>query len=166
MQIRNAQDFWSGVMFAAFGVFFMVFARNYDMGTAARMGPAFFPTMLGGLLLFLGVLIGLRALAPGTKESKGSAFHVVPGAEGAITRFHFKPLLLVLGAVVSFGLLLRPAGLIVSLAVLIVVSSLGSDQFRLRDVVLLTIGLTILVLVVFIYGLSMTVPVWPAFIGD
>jgi hypothetical protein len=162
MQIRNAQDFWSGVMFAAFGVFFMVFARNYDMGTAARMGPAFFPTMLGGLLLFLGIFIGLRALAPGSKDS----IHIAPGGDGAISRFHFKPLLLVLGAVIAFGLLLRPAGMIVSLSVLVVVSSLASDQFRLRDVVLLTIGLALLVLAVFIYGLGMTVPVLPAFMQD
>jgi len=60
MQIRDAKDFWSGVMFAAFGVFFVVFARQYDMGTAARMGPAFFPTMLGGLLLLLGAVVAIR----------------------------------------------------------------------------------------------------------
>jgi hypothetical protein len=115
MQIRDAKDFWSGVMFAAFGIFFMVFARQYDMGTAARMGPAFFPTMLGGLLLGLGVLVALKGLTAKTA--------------GRLDRFHFKPLLLVLGAVVAFGLLLRPAGLLVSLTALVVISSLGSDEF-------------------------------------
>jgi len=153
MKIRDAKDFWSGVMFAAFGIFFMVFARQYDMGTAARMGPAFFPTMLGGLLLGLGVLIALKGLTAKTKD-------------GRLDRFHFKPLLLVLGAVVAFGLLLRPAGLLVSLTALVVISSLGSDEFRLRDVLLLTVGLAVLVLIVFIYGLSMTVPVLPMFLRD
>jgi hypothetical protein len=153
MKIGDAKEFWSGVMFAVFGLFFVVFARQYDMGTAARMGPAFFPTMLGGLLLLLGIGIALRGILADTQDGK-------------VARFHFKPLLFVLGAVVAFGLLLRPAGLLVALAALVVISSLGSDEFRLRDVLLLTVGLGILVLAVFIYGLGMTVPVLPAFLRD
>jgi hypothetical protein len=153
MKIGDAKEFWSGVMFAVFGLFFIVFARQYDMGTAARMGPAFFPTMLGGLLLLLGIGIALRGILADTQDGK-------------VARFHFKPLLLVLGAVVAFGLLLRPAGLLVALSALVVISSLGSDEFRLRDVLLLTVGLGVLVLAVFIYGLGMTVPVLPAFLRD
>jgi Tripartite tricarboxylate transporter TctB family len=153
MQIRNAQDFWSGILFAAFGLFFIVFARQYDMGTAARMGPAYFPTVLGGLLVLLGSLISMRAMA---RQS----------GEGKIGRFHFKPLLLVLGAVVAFGLLLRPAGLLVALAVLVIVSSFASDRFKLRDVLLLTLVLGALVYGVFIYGLGLTVPVLPAFMSN
>lgn len=153
MKIRDAKDFWSGVMFGAFGLFFMVFAQQYDMGSAARMGPAFFPSMLGGLLLALGLLTTFKALGKPDPE------------HARLDPFHFKPLLLVLGAVLAFGLLLRPMGLIVSLTVLVVVSSLGSPEFRLRDALLLTVGLTILVMAVFIYGLSMTIPVWPAFMS-
>jgi hypothetical protein len=151
MKINDARDFWSGVMFAAFGLFFVVFAQQYDLGSAARMGPAFFPTMLGGLLLLLGIVTALKGLATKSAASR-------------VDRFHFKPLVLVLGAVVSFGLLLRPGGLLVALAALVFISSLGSDEFRLRDVLLLTIGLAVLVLVVFIYALEMTVPVLPAFL--
>lgn len=152
MQIRDARDFWSGVMFVAFGLAFVVFSRRYDLGTAARMGPAFFPTMLGGLLLLLGVGISIKGLTAKTDD-------------GRVAPFHFRPLLLVLGAVVAFGLLLRPAGLLVALAALVIISSLGSHEFRLRDVLLLAAGLGALVLVVFIYGLSMTVPVLPAFMN-
>jgi len=152
MRIRDAKDFWSGVMFAAFGLAFMAFSRQYDMGTAARMGPAFFPTMLGGLLLLLGVVILIKGLTARTEDG-----HLAP--------FHFRPLVLVLGSVVAFGLLLRPAGLLVALAALVFISSLGSHEFRLRDVLLLTVGLSVLVLIVFIYGLSMTVPVLPAFMN-
>src|SRR5512134_1610134 len=101
MQIKDAKDFWSGVMFAVFGLLFVAFARQYAMGTAARMGPAYFPTVLGGLLLLLGVVIAIRGLTARTKD-------------GTVDRFHFKPLLLVLGAVVAFGLLLRPGGLLVA----------------------------------------------------
>ena len=151
MKINDAKDFWSGVMFAAFGLFFMVVSQRYDLGTAARMGPAFFPTMLGGLLLLLGVVTMFKGLTTKSAASK-------------VDRFHFRPLLLVLGAVVAFGLLLRPGGLLVALAALVFISSLGSDEFRLRDVLLLTIGLAVLVLIVFIYALDMTVPVLPAFL--
>lgn len=154
MKIRDEKDFWSGVMFAAFGLFFVLYAQQYDMGTAARMGPAYFPTVLGGLLLLLGILITFKGMkAAGGEDSKLGAFH-------------FKPLLFVLGAVVAFGLLLRPLGLLVALAVLVVVSSLGSPEFKLRDALLLTVGLSILCVVVFINGLSMTIPVLPAFMRD
>jgi len=153
LKIRNQQDFWSGVMFVAFGLFFVGFAQQYDMGTAARMGPAFFPTMLGGLLLLLGVFIGVKGLAAGT-------------AEGRVEPFQFRALVLVLGSVIAFGLLLRPAGLVVSLFVLVFVSSLGSHEFRLRDVLLLAVGMALLVLTVFIWALGMTIPVWPAFVSN
>jgi len=154
MKIKDAKDFWSGVMFSAFGLFFVVFAQQYDMGTAARMGPAYFPTVLGGLMLLLGILIIFKGL-----KTDG-------GEDGKVSAFHFKPLLLVLGAVIAFGLLLRPLGLLVSLTVLIVVSSLGSPEFRLRDALLLTVGLSILCVVVFINSLGMTIPVLPAFMRD
>ena len=140
-------------MFIAFGLFFVGFAQQYDMGSAARMGPAFFPTMLGALMFVLGVIVMIEGLA---KEH----------ADGKIEPFNFKALILVLGAVIAFGLLLRPAGLIVALFVLIGVSSYGSHEFKMRDVVLLSIGLSALVYVVFIYGLSMTIPVWPSFLRE
>ena len=153
MKIRDQKNFWSGLMFIVFGLFFAVWAQQYDMGTAARMGPAFFPTMLGGLMFLLGVIVLIEGLA-------------VEHADGKIEPFNFRALGLVLGAVVAFGLLLRPAGMIVALFVLIVVSSFGGHEFKLRDVLLLTVGLSLLVLAVFIYGLSMTIPVWPAFMRD
>jgi hypothetical protein len=150
MRLKNAKDFWSGVMFVAFGVFFAVVARQYDLGTAARMGPAYFPTVLGGLLALLGLYIAFTGLT-------------VRSAEGKVQRFHFKPMLLVLGAVVAFALLLRPAGLVVALAVLIFIASLGSGEFRLREIAPLAAGLVLLVLAVFIWGLNLTIPVLPAF---
>jgi len=152
MRIGNAKDFWSGVLFAAIGLAFAVLSRQYEMGTAARMGPAFFPTVLGGLLFLLGVGIAIRGL---TAKS----------TDGNIAPFHFRPLVLVLGAVVAFGLLLRPAGLLIAIAALVIISSFGSDEARLRDTLLLAIGLGVLVVLVFIYGLSMTVPVLPDFMS-
>ncbi len=152
MKIKNAKDFWSGVMFIAFGLFFAGFARNYDMGTAARMGPAYFPTVLGLLLMALGAFVAFKGMR--TEPEDG---------HGQVDKFHFKPLGFVLGAVVAFGLLLRPAGLIVALLALIIVSSLGSGEFKLKEILPLAIGLCLLVLAVFIWGLGLTIPVLPAF---
>ena len=152
MKPRNAKDFWSGVMFIAFGLFFAGFAQQYDLGTAARMGPAYFPTVLGLLLMAIGAFVAFKGLRTESEEGHGN-----------VDKFHFKPLILVLGAVIAFGLLLRPAGLIVALLALIFVSSLGSGEFKLKEILPLAIGLCLLVLAVFIWGLGLTIPVLPAF---
>lgn len=153
MRIKSEKEFWSGVMFIVFGVAFAGLAQNYDMGTAQRMGPAFFPTILGGLLAVLGVVIAMQGLAAETMDGK-------------LEKFHLGPIAWVLGAVIAFGLLLRPAGLVVALVALIGISSLGSHEFKARDTVLLAIGLCLLVLAVFIYGLGLTIPVLPVFMRD
>ena len=77
MKIRDQKNFWSGLMFIAFGAFFAGWAQQYDMGTAARMGPAFFPTMLGGLMFLLGVIVLIEGLA-------------VEHADGKIEPFNFR----------------------------------------------------------------------------
>lgn len=151
MRIRHQKDFWSGVMFLAVGLAFVGLARNYELGTAQRMGPGYFPTALGALLAVLGLIVAIKGLA---REERG----------GDIDRFHFGPLAVVLGAVALFALLLRPAGLVAALTVLIGVSAYASHEFRLREVVPLAAFLVVLVLAVFIWGLGLVVPVWPAFV--
>lgn len=153
MRIRNQKDFWSGVMFIVAGLAFAGFAREYDMGTGQRMGPAFFPTVLGLLLAVIGLIVGLQSLRRNAPEEK-------------VEKFHFDALGWVLGAVVLFGLLLRPAGLVVALIALIGVSAFGSHEFKLKEVIPLGVGLIILVLVVFIWGLKLTIPVYPAFMQN
>lgn len=150
MRIRHQKDFWSGVMFLAAGLAFAGFAQRYDLGTAQRMGPAYFPTVLGGLLAVLGLVIAIRGLA---REERG----------GKVEPFHFATLAVVLGAVALFALLLRPAGLVAALLVLIGVSAYASHEFRVREAIPLALVLVALVLAVFIWGLGMVVPVWPAF---
>ena len=152
MRIRHQKDFWSGVMFLAVGLAFVGLARNYELGTAQRMGPGYFPTALGALLAVLGLIVAIKGLA---REERG----------GDIARFHFGPLAVVLGAVALFALLLRPAGLVAALTVLIGVSAYASHEFRLREVVPLAAFLVVLVLAVFIWGLGMVIPVWPAFLA-
>jgi putative tricarboxylic transport membrane protein len=155
MKIKNAKDFWSGVMFVAFGVFFAGFARQYDMGTAARMGPAYFPTVLGLLLVVIGLWVAFKGLR--TEAEDG---------HGRVDKFHFKPLILVLAGVVAFGALLRPAGMLVALAAMIIISSLGSGEFKWKEILPLTVALALLVWVTFIWGLGMTIPVLPEFMQN
>jgi Tripartite tricarboxylate transporter TctB family len=64
LRIKGPKDFWAGLMFIAFGGFFMLWAlTHYQMGTAVRMGPAYFPAVLGGLLVFLGILVLIESFA-------------------------------------------------------------------------------------------------------
>jgi hypothetical protein len=151
VRIQHQKDFWSGVMFLAIGLAFVGFSQSYEVGTAQRMGPAYFPTALGGLLAILGLVIAIKGLR--NRE---------PG--GDIARFHFGPLLIVLSAVALFGLLLRPAGLVAALLVLIGVSAYASHEFRLREIVPLAAFLVVLVLAVFVWGLGLVIPLWPAFV--
>jgi len=150
VRIKHQKDFWSGVMFLAVGLAVVGFAQQYEMGTAQRMGPGYFPTTLGGLLAVLGLVIAMGGLAQ-------------EGPDGDIERFHFGPLLVVLGAVALFAFLLRPAGLVAALLVLIGVSAYASHEFRVREVIPLAAFLVVLVLAVFIWGLGMVIPIWPAF---
>ncbi len=152
MRIRHQKDFWSGVLFFALGLAFVGFARDYAMGTASRMGPGYFPTVLGGLLAVLGLVIAVRGLSRGDRR-------------GDVERFHFGPLIVVLGAVLLFGVLLRPAGLVAAALVLIGVSAYASHEFSLREIVPLAVVLVMLVLAVFVWGLGMVIPVWPAFVA-
>ena len=152
MRIRHQKDFWSGVMFLAVGLAFVGLARNYELGTAQRMGPGYFPTALGALLAVLGLIVAIKGLA---REEPG----------GDIARFHFGPLAVVLGAVALFALLLRPAGLVAALLVLIGVSAYASHEFRLREIVPLAAFLVVLVLAVFVWGLGLVIPIWPAFVA-
>jgi hypothetical protein len=152
VRIGNQKDFWSGIMFLVLGLGFVLLAQEYQMGTAQRMGPAYFPTLLGAVLAVLGIVIAIQGLR---SNSVG----------GEIERLHFGPLVIVLGAVVLFGTLLRPAGLVISLLVLIGLSAYASHEFRLREVLPLAALLVLLVLAVFIWGLGLVIPLWPAFLA-
>ena len=153
MRIRSEADFWSGVMFIAFGLFFAVLATRYDFGTAQRMGPAYFPTVLGGLLALIGVLVALTGL--------GRA-----GESGKIEKFHFGELAWVLGAVLIYAVILRWAGVLVSMFALIVISSFASHEFRWKEATIVSIVMAVITYVVFIMGLKLTIPVLPAFLDS
>ncbi len=152
MQIRSQKDFSAGLLFILFGVASTVFGRSYEIGTAAKMGPGYFPFILGLVLTTLGSVISLRSLSKGkTTRRKGS--------------IQIRPAVLILSSIVLFGLLLLPFGLVVSTILLIFISSMASDEFKIRVAILNALVLLIVVLVVFIYFLQFQIPVLPAFLG-
>jgi hypothetical protein len=144
--IRNPKDFWSGLIFAALGVAFVATARNYPLGSALRMGPAYFPTMVGGLLAILGLVLIAR-----------SAF--VTGE--AIGHIGLRALILVLGALVLFGYLLDFTGLVPAIAALVFVSAAGGHEFKFGEVAILAIALVVLAVGIFYYGLGMPLDLGP-----
>jgi hypothetical protein len=149
IRIANPQDFWAGLGFGAFGLFMSLYAAtHYSIGTAVRMGPGYFPTWVGGLVAALGALLALRSV-------RGEG----PGLSG----LPWRPTIFVLVGTVAFGYLMKPLGLVASTAVLVLVTAAGGYEFRLREAVLLAIGLAVFSVAVFVYGLGLPFPLWPEF---
>ncbi|KAB0616314.1 tripartite tricarboxylate transporter TctB family protein [Castellaniella defragrans] len=151
--IRHPKDFWSGVMFMFFGLAAVVIGQDYPMGTAGRMGPAYFPIVLGGLLSLIGLATTLRAL-----WLRGEA----------IQRFSVRDLALILFAVFLFGLLVRNAGIVAAVAALVMVSAYASDKFHFRASLILSVGAILFCVLVFVKALGLPLPVfgpWLAWLG-
>ena len=162
MKIGHAKDFWSGVMFIAIGLAFALVAKGvklcdavllqgYAMGTPARMGPAFFPFWLGMILATFGLIIAVRGF-----RTKG-------GPEAAFPKFHWIPILYILGGVVLFGIILRPLGMLISGIILVFIASYGNpEKVSLRATAFLAVGLVVFCALVFAWGLKLPIPLCPA----
>jgi hypothetical protein len=146
MRMSNNKDFFAGLMFFLFGVFAMIVARNYPMGTSFRMGPGYFPTVLGGGLALLGLITAVRAVWLNSEPIEPCAL---------------RPLLLTFSSILAFGIILDPFGLVLAVLTLVWLGCLGGQEFRLWEVTILGIVLTALVLGIFVYGLGLTFKVWP-----
>jgi Tripartite tricarboxylate transporter TctB family len=144
IELRNNRDFWAGIMLIVTGAGAIIIARNYAFGTALRMGPGYFPSILGGLLC----LFGLYLVAVGLHHKEA-----MEGRGWSLRALIMLPLALVL-----FGLLMEHAGFIPALLVLIFGSALAGKEFRLIEVVLLAIGLTVFSVALFIWGLGLPYP--------
>jgi hypothetical protein len=150
MKIKSPKDFWAGVMFIAFGGFAVAWSMtHYQMGTAVRMGPGYFPTMLGGLLVVLGLAVLLVSLA----------------ADGPpVPKFHYRPLLLISLGCVAYGYLMKPLGLILATVALVFISAFGGHEFKWKEVLILSVILVLFSVLVFVKGLTLPFPICPQFI--
>ena len=147
MRICAPKDFWSGVMFCGLAAVAILAARGYSSGTAGKMGPGYFPLLLGGLLAALGAILIGRSL-------------VLSGE--SVARFHVVPLAMVAAAVCLFGVMIEPLGLVLSLAVLTLLSAFAGAQFRLLETVALAAALIVFSVGVFVYALGLPLNIWPS----
>jgi hypothetical protein len=148
--IRNPKDFYAGLVFILVGIAFIWLARDYGFGTARRMGPAYFPIVLSGILICIGLVIGVRGVAVTEDPPQG---------------FTFKGLALVTISTVMFGVLVRTAGVPVATAVLVCISAAASQRFNWKPTLVLAIGLAVFCVVVFVYALGLPMPVRGPWLG-
>lgn len=146
MRIKSQTDFWCGILFVLVGVAFVVLAHEYPMGSSERMGPGYFPTILGGLLALMGLSLGIPALAR-------------PGPE--LPGIRWRPLILVLAAIAVFGLLVRDFGLAIAVAAVVIVGGLADPTLPWRQALALALFLAVFSLVIFIVLLGLPLPMWP-----
>jgi hypothetical protein len=148
--IRRSNDWWCGLLFLAVGIAAVGFGRNHPIGTAMRMGPAYFPMWLGSILAVIGAAVVIRA-----------AFRPGPPLE----RFAYRKIALVLGSTVLFGLLLRRTGFALSLIVLVILSAYASRSFRWPAATTLAVTLAAGCIVVFVWLLKLPIPILGPWLG-
>jgi len=144
--VRSPKELVAGLMFVGIGVTAIVIASNYTLGTAARMGPGYFPRILGILMIVLGAIIVLRSLRVSGPP--------LPG-------WKWRPVVVILGSVIVFGLVVNWLGLVFSTMLLIVLSSAASTEFRPKEAVISGVLLAALAVGVFIIGLKLQMGIWP-----
>jgi len=151
MKIRNQRDFWSGVLFVVTGVLFMILSRQYQFGTAAKMGPGYFPTVLGGIMTVLGLMLMVPAISAKSPEVK-------------IDRIDLKVIGIILLAVAVYAATLPALGFIVSLVLLIFISSMASHEFTWKTTAVSSVVLLVFSYLVFVKGLELQFPFLPVFL--
>lgn len=152
MRINNKQDFVAGMMFVVLGIGFSLIATNYSMGTAARMGPGYFPFWLGVCMSALGAFVALRATSPQAEKIK-------------LERFDWSITVILLGSVALSGLLLDYLGVYISVFLLVFLSSYASHVFSWKVAALNAVFLVGFVWLAFIKGLGLIFPLWPTFLN-
>ena len=153
MRIKSQRDFWSGLMFIAIGIAFAWGATAYNFGSSARPGPAYFPFGLAVLMSLLGALLLFESLTIETDDGE------------PIGHWAWRPLGIIVAAVAVFGWALPHLGMVIALPLLVIGSAMASDEFHWKDAVINAVLLTIGCWVIFIWGLKLTIPLWPKFIA-
>ena len=150
MVSRNPKDFWTGIIYIVVGAAAIFVARDYGLGTPRKMGAAFFPAVLSVILIVIGIISLVRSfIRPGTP----------------IGRIAIKGLLLVAGATVLFGFIVRGAGLLIAMPVLVIISAYASDKFNWRTSIVMAVVLTAFCILIFLKGLGIPLPIFGSWFG-
>jgi putative tricarboxylic transport membrane protein len=147
LSIKSQEDFWAGLMFIGFGLVAIIVARDYPMGSAMRMGPGYFPTYLGAILMFIGsIIVAISTRVQGEK----------------VAGFAWRPLIMLCLAFIVYGLSMETFGLgfIPSIALVVIISAFAIREFRPLELVLLTATLVAMTTGLFIYGIDLPYPLW------
>ena len=161
MKIKSQKDFYSGLLYTIVGASFAYGATSYTIGTGARMGPGYFPLLLGAILAIIGGVILFKSLVVETPTGD------------QVGSWAWKPLVFIIAGNLLFGVLLGglpsiklPAmGLIVAIYGTTLVVSMAGDQFKLKEVLILATVLSVMSYLAFILLLKLQFPVWPTFIS-
>ena len=148
MKIQNRRDFNAGLMFLGIGLFFGVYSMDYSLGTATRMGPGYFPLMLAVIMGVLGLIVLVMSFVPADAQEP-------PGPTD------WRGVGLILLSVLLFGLLLPFTGFLIAVLALVFLAAVASDESNMKETALLAIGLLIMGVGVFGYGLELQFPVLP-----
>jgi hypothetical protein len=148
---RNPKDFWTGLIYLFVGSGALIISRDYDMGTALKMGPAYFPTLLSVLLMGIGIISVLRSFL-----KSGNPI-------GAVA---WKGLVLIVASTLLFGVIVRGAGVIVALPLLVIVSASASDRFSWKTSVAEAVAITVFCIAIFLKGLGVPLPILGSWFGN
>ena len=152
MKIKSQRDFLSGLMFLIVGVVFAVGATNYKMGTSARPGAGYFPLILSVIMIILGCVVLFKSL---TIETEGGDL---------VGDIAWRPLLVIVAAIAAFGVTLPFFGMLIAVPILIVMVSFAGQEFKWTGVAISSAVLTAFAWFVFVWGLKLTIPLYPSFI--
>jgi len=148
MQRLTAADFWAGLLCVAIGGVALLLLADVRMGSLGAMGPAFLPTWLARILIGIGILIALKSAFSASRLN--------------IDLQLLRPLLLILGAIVLFALLLRPAGFALTAFLLLLLASAAGRDFRWREALIIATAVATLASLLFIVALKINIPLWPS----
>jgi hypothetical protein len=148
---RARKDLLAGAVFAGFGLAFAITSTTYDIGTPLRMGPGFFPLVLGGILVVLGVSIAVKGF--------------VAGEGGAIGNVPWRALVLLVAAILFFGFTVRDLGLVPALFVTVLLAGLAGRSARVIPAVVIAVSLTALSVLIFVVLLQLRLPLVGPWLG-
>ena len=145
VRVKSPQDLGAGAVFVLIGVAGLYFGRELSFGTAARMGPGYFPTLLSILILAIGIIVAIRGLTTGGPP---------------IEPVQLRPIAMIIAAILIFGVLIDVVGLVLTALLLTVFAAYARREVKLTETILLGAGLAAFTVAVFVYLLGQPLPAW------